>query len=156
MASEAENQTTKTASLEQILKQELAAAKQLTDILNREGTAIRERNASVLTAIAPEKLQALKSLEALEEKRLAHSTTEAAEPSTALNDGLGAMWDRVIDVIRVCDRKNQLNGIMLRLRQETVQRAIDLISNRDSGTLTYSPDGSTKSDKGPNNTWASA
>lgn len=140
-------------TLEDVLLRELETAKQLTDILNREGTAIRERDAEALSAIAPAKLDALKTLEALEQARITHAPADSDSPSNDRTDGL---WDRVIAVIRVCDRKNKLNGIMLRLRQETVKRAMDLMSDRDSSSVTYGSDGSTRSGTGPAGSWASA
>jgi len=142
--------------LEQILRAQLTAATSLTDILHRENVAIRERDGLLLTDLGSEKLAALQNLESLEQKRKLHvDSTSATTLAKSLTSNSSKLWDQVIAALKVCDQRNKLNGVMLQLRQEQVQRALDLISDRDTNSVTYAPDGSTKSGKGTVHTWAS-
>ncbi len=125
-------------SIDQVLKDQFVAAKHLTAILDQEASAIKNRDGLALSEISARKLDSLKALESLEQLRRRHS-----EASGEIDAGL-PLWKQLVEVIKVCDRKNQLNGVMLRLRRESIQRAMDLIADRDNATITYAPDGSTQ------------
>ena len=143
-------------SLATVLKKQLQAAKDLARVLDKEAAAIKQRDAQALNDIAPLKLDGLKTLEALEKARLAHTSNDAVPQKSLSGSPSDALWNQVIDVIRVCDRKNQLNGAMLALRQQHIQRAMDLITNRDTESVTYAPDGTTKLAHGAQSTSLSA
>ena len=143
-------------SLATVLRKQLQAAKDLARVLDKEAAAIKQRDAQALNDIAPLKLDGLKTLEALEEARLAHTSNDAVPQKSPSGSPSDALWNQVIDVIRVCDRKNQLNGAMLALRQQHIQRAMDLITNRDTESVTYAPDGTTKLAHGAQSTSLSA
>ena len=151
------NEPTKSSGeqrLREVLAGQLNAAHELARLLDREASAIRERDAQALNEITPEKLQQLQGLEALEAER--NHLDSFQQPSAADSPETSRLWQQVLDVIRVCDRKNQLNGAMLSLRQEHTQRALDLLADRDSTELVYSPDGSTTTSAGRFGTSVSA
>lgn len=137
-------------SLVETLEKQLQAAHDLARILDRECTAIKDRDADALNEIAPIKLDGLTRLEALERVRL--EFLQESEGEKNVPEGFERRWQQVIDVVRVCERKNQLNGAMLALRQAHVQRAMDLIADRDSSAVTYSPDGLTQLGSAHNST----
>lgn len=143
-------------SLEAVLDQQLQAAQNLARVLDKESAAIKNRDAEALNDIAPLKLEGLETLETLEKARLAFASDDAQQKKTAQGSPNDPLWNQVIDVIRVCDRKNQLNGAMLALRQQHIQRAMDLITNRDAESVTYAPDGSTIVASGQQSTSLSA
>ncbi len=139
------------STIEQVLRQQFEAATALARVLDDEAAAIKDRNADTLTALAPQKLAGLKRLEELESLRIKH-TSNGLRASVSEKE----LWDQVLQIIRVCHRKNQLNGVMLNLRRDHIQRAMDLITNRDVAAITYAPDGSTKSTAGQFSTSVSA
>ena len=146
-------------SIEELHQQQLDAAIRLSRVLDQEAKAIKDRDADALFTLAPQKLESLKQLEALEQARLEHSAIADAATNTAHelpSEPGGQLREKVVRMIEVCQRKNQLNGAMLRLRKDHVQRAMDLIAHRDAATITYAPDGSTKLAAGQFNTSVSA
>lgn len=129
-------------SIETVLQDQLNAADSLSKLLSEEAVAIRERNAEALTKIATEKLAALQHIDTLETQRRDWDSNRAAQDGLSTSED-NPLWSRVIESVAGCDRKNQLNGVMLRLRQESTRRALDLISGKDSATTTYTPNGFT-------------
>lgn len=148
--------SSKAVPVEQIYQQQLEAAIALARVLDLEAEAIKNRDAEALTELAPEKIAGLKQLEALEQSRLQqHTESENSLPVTSPFAG-GHLREKMLRMVGVCQRKNQLNGVMLQLRQEHIQRAMDLIADRDSAAITYMPDGTTKLASGKSNTSVSA
>jgi len=141
--------------LRSVLAGQLTAAHELARLLDREACAIRDRDAEVLTDLASEKLQQLQGLETLEAQRNQFESDQG-DSAPGSNGETSRLWQQVLDVIRVCDRKNQLNGAMLSLRQEHIQRALDLMADRDSAQMVYAPDGSTMTGSGRFGTSVSA
>ena len=133
------------SKLDDILREQLEAARALLAILNREHEAIRSRDARALNVITPEKLEGTKALETLDEKRraldLAHAPADSFAASANSASENSSIWAQIIDVIRLCDRKNQLNGVMLELRKEQVHRALELIAGANNETTTYTSSG---------------
>ena len=141
--------------LHDVLAGQLNAAQELARLLDREAAAIRDRDAEALAEIAPEKLKQVQGLEALETQRNQFETDQVYLAPHS-NSETGRLWQQVLEVIQVCDRKNQVNGAMLSLRQEHIQRALDLLADRDSAQIVYAPDGSTKTSSGRFGTSVSA
>ena len=140
--------TTTQSALENTLKGQLDEIQTLLEVLDKEHVAIKNRDADSLMALASEKLEAMKVLEALETLRLNHSN-ELSPENTVL-------WNKVLDIARVCEKKNQLNGIMLNLRQDQITRVMNLLTNRDAESMTYAQDGSTLTAAGQNRASVSA
>ena len=138
-------------TIDQILREQIDAATTLVRVLDREAAAIKARDAEALTALAPEKLEGLQRLEALEQSK-EQTTSNAASGSASDNK----LWEHMLQIVGECSRKNQLNGVMLSLRQEHIQRAMDLIANRDTAAMVYAPDGSTQGTAGHFSTSVSA
>lgn len=129
-----DNMTTQ-STFEKTLRAQLSEIQTLLKVLDREQEALKNRDADALMTLASEKLEAMKVLEALEAMRQNHG--DELSPENTL------IWNKVLDIVRVCEKKNQLNGIMLNLRQEQISRVMNLITNRDAETMTYAQDGST-------------
>ena len=140
--------TTTQSALENTLKGQFDEIQTLLEVLDKEHVAIKNRDADSLMALASEKLEAMKVLEALETLRLNHSN-ELSPENTVL-------WNKVLDIARVCEKKNQLNGIMLNLRQDQITRVMNLLTNRDAESMTYAQDGSTLTAAGQNRASVSA
>ena len=140
--------TTTQSALENTLKGQFDKIQTLLEVLDKEHVAIKNRDADSLMALASEKLEAMKVLEALETIRLNHSN-ELSPENTVL-------WNKVLDIARVCEKKNQLNGIMLNLRQDQITRVMNLLTNRDAESMTYAQDGSTLTAAGQNRASVSA
>ena len=140
--------TTAQSALENTLKGQFDEIQTLLEVLDKEHVAIKNRDADSLMALASEKLEAMKVLEALETLRLNHSN-ELSPENTVL-------WNKVLDIARVCEKKNQLNGIMLNLRQDQITRVMNLLTNRDAESMTYAQDGSTLTAAGQNRASVSA
>ena len=140
--------TTTQSALENTLKGQFDKIQTLLEVLDKEHVAIKNRDADSLMALASEKLEAMKVLEALETLRLNHSN-ELSPENTVL-------WNKVLDIARVCEKKNQLNGIMLNLRQDQITRVMNLLTNRDAESMTYAQDGSTLTAAGQNRASVSA
>ena len=140
--------TTTQSALENTLKGQFDNIQTLLEVLDKEHVAIKNRDADSLMALASEKLEAMKVLEALETIRLNHSN-ELSPENTVL-------WNKVLDIARVCEKKNQLNGIMLNLRQDQITRVMNLLTNRDAESMTYAQDGSTLTAAGQNRASVSA
>ncbi len=140
--------TTTQSALENTLKGQFDEIQTLLEVLDKEHVAIKNRDADSLMALASEKLEAMKVLEALETIRLNHSN-ELSPENTVL-------WNKVLDIARVCEKKNQLNGIMLNLRQDQITRVMNLLTNRDAESMTYAQDGSTLTAAGQNRASVSA
>ena len=133
------------SEVDDILREQLEAARALLAILNREYEAIRSRDAKALSIITPEKLEGTKSLEALDEKRraldLAQAPADSLTKSANSSSENSSVFAQIIDVVRLCDRKNQLNGVMLELRKEQIHRALELIAGANNETTTYTASG---------------
>ena len=140
--------TTTQSALENTLKGQFDEIQTLLEVLDKEHVAIKNRDADSLMALASEKLEAMKVLEELETIRLNHSN-ELSPENTVL-------WNKVLDIARVCEKKNQLNGIMLNLRQDQITRVMNLLTNRDAESMTYAQDGSTLTAAGQNRASVSA
>ena len=133
------------SKLDDILGKQLGAARALLAILNREYEAIRSRDAKALSVVTSEKLEGTRALEVLDEERRALDVAYAAADSrsarvNSLSES-SSIWAQIIDIVRLCDRKNQLNGVMLELRKEQVHRALELIAGANNETTTYTSSG---------------
>lgn len=117
------------------LSEILDNTRQMLALLAAERRALSDNDIEALDEAGVEKTRLAASLERLDQVRtdlVCQHQAEHQRPPTmdALvdeSDGLKGLWHAVRDAVSDCDRLNQINGAALRVRRESVSRALSLL-----------------------------
>jgi len=144
---------TSTQQLQSILQAELEAASQLLSLLKGERDALTESNADVMNDMSAKKQPLLVSLEQLGRQR--EAVLQAAGFSSG-KDGLEAFVenqterDAVIlntvlnslrEAAQACRDNNQINGGIVNVNRQYLQKAMSILRGRDVNPSSYGPGG---------------
>lgn len=141
--------------LDALLTQGVREACLLESALERESTALAERDLDGLNRAVAEKHQLVHSLE-----RITRRQTDLLEGAGFAADGPGMehclrawdhqglmrpLWERLQDVMGRCRRLNQINGGVVESQRRGTEQAIHILRGEDAHTELYDPSGRTVS-----------
>ena len=144
---------TSTQQLQSILQAELDAASQLLGLLKGERDALTESNADVMNEMSAKKQPLLVLLEQLGRQR--EAVLQAAGFSSG-KDGLEAFIENqterdalvlntVLNSLReaaqACRDNNQINGGIVNVNRQYLQKAMSILRGRDVNPSSYGPGG---------------
>lgn len=138
-------------SLRKLLEPQLAASRQLTELLRDETLALESGRADDLDRITALKPRLLAEIEQLVAEQSALLATAGFEASAAGlrqalqwcdNSGaLGAMQDQLAEHLSHCSEQNSRNGVLVQFRIGFVRRALHSIRGSEFTDQTYGRDG---------------
>jgi flagellar biosynthesis protein FlgN len=141
--------------LDALLHQAVREACLLEAALERESTALADRDLEGLNRAVAEKHQLVRSLERIthDQTALLRSAGFAADApgmEACLRDwdAEGLMrpaWNRLQDVMERCRRLNQINGGVVETQRRQTEQAIHILRGEDPRTELYDPSGHTVS-----------
>ncbi len=122
----------------QLLDQEISALETVMQALDAEYAALEARDAEALVAASQLKLKCIEtaSLVSAERARL----LPAAGDTTA-TAGTGARWQQLATLASDCKKKNERNGMLIRLQQKYVEEALAVVRNSDPDQKLYGAKG---------------
>jgi flagellar biosynthesis/type III secretory pathway chaperone len=121
-----------TRRLEDLLDREIDAARLLASILAAERTALTGTSTEAVQTMAAEKVQLLRTIEALEDERRAQGAT-AGQALPA--------WRTLLELMTGCRAANEVNGYIINLRRGQIKQLLDVV--RGGAAITYGPQGKT-------------
>lgn len=135
--------------LAMLLAKGLAAAERLEELLSEERKALESEDLAAIEQLALAKKGELLTLEDLERERVNLLKTRAETPDSAAidaiareatgNGSLGQAWQDYLAAAGRCQRANQTNGAIIRLRQQQIARVLTALSG--DRPATYGPNG---------------
>ncbi len=149
--------TATAARLKENLSEILSNTQAMLDVLGDERRALAANDAEALDAAGVRKLELAERLEQLDRTRtdlVCRHQAEHQRPQTMASllqasdeDGdLSQLWAAVQDSVRNCGRLNQINGTAVRVRRESVARALGLLQGAPAAMAPlYNDAGNTES-----------
>lgn len=130
-------------------------ARALLQILDAEHDALANGDLAAMDSTAASKIAALAELEQLKASEVglladlpfANSDTPL-EQALLWCDDSGAVrkvFDDLRQCMMACERRNHRNGILVQQRLNFVRRAVDILHAAHADTMTYGPDGMSRS-----------
>lgn len=145
--------TTSSKQLHSILQAEQHISAQLLEIMKAERTALIEADTDVINSMSDKKQPLVLQLEQLGRQREAVLQVEGFTPD---KDGLSAYIDnqsaqdaaalnailnQVKNTARACRENNQINGGIVNVNRQHIQRAMNIFRGRDANPSSYGPGG---------------
>jgi len=144
-------------TISNLLDEELAMAKSMYGLLEREYEALTDGDPEVITATSKKKLEQLQEMEQhlaqvnlfLLELGLTADTrgAEHAIAMTGPDQTLQSKWDELRSMEIKLQRQNEINGGIITIGQRRVKQALDILSGKAGLTGTYSQEGEAKFSK---------
>lgn len=123
----------------ELLGREITAAEQLVDVLAAERAALTGDHPQAVVEKAADKVKLLGSLEEMEGER------RALWPPSQDAAGIGGLvadrWHTLMALIARCRGANEVNGHVIRIRQNQTRQLFDIL--RGGAAETYGPQGKT-------------
>ncbi len=145
--------TTSAKQLHSILQAEQHISSQLLDIMKAERTALIASDTDVMNSMSEKKQPLVLQLEQLSRQRDALLQVEGFTPD---KDGLAAYIDnqtpqdtatlntilgQLKNTARACRENNQINGGIVNVNRQHLQRAMNIFRGRDANPSSYGPGG---------------
>jgi flagellar biosynthesis/type III secretory pathway chaperone len=92
--------------------------------LEQENQALLDGNTDGLNQVGAEKVRLMESLESLERER--RLMAQLPEGALAGQSDQGH-WQRLLDLMEECRRRNERNGVLVNLRREQVDQALRVL-----------------------------
>jgi flagellar biosynthesis/type III secretory pathway chaperone len=131
--------------LEDLLDREIEAARQLSNALSAERTALTGDVAATVHETAAEKVRLLGVIEELETERRSLWGACQTDTQEVAVSGLGAAvagrWRALLELMAGCRGANEVNGHIIHIRQNQIRQLIDIV--RGGAPVTYGPQGKT-------------
>jgi flagellar biosynthesis/type III secretory pathway chaperone len=131
--------------LEDLLDREIEAARQLSNALSAERTALTGDVPAEVHATAAEKVRLLGDIEELETERRslwgAALTSSQEITASGLGATVAARWRALLELMAGCRTANEVNGHIIHIRQNQIRQLIDIV--RGGAPVTYGPQGKT-------------
>ena len=123
-----------------LLQQEAAVVKALQAVLKREHQALGKRDAAAITTASAEKEPLLGQLEQLAKQRnqilqqVGLGIDKPGFEAFIESDGSGLLrkfWGVLEELLRECQKQNQVNGILLESGKQVTQQAVSILTGRE-------------------------
>ena len=108
------------SQIDAVVQEQIRCAEAMLAALDRENQALLEGNTDGLNVVGAEKVKLMESLETLErERRLMAQVpnSDTAQPH----------WQRLLELMEECRRRNERNGALVNLRREQVDQALKVL-----------------------------
>jgi flagellar biosynthesis/type III secretory pathway chaperone len=125
--------------LEDLLDREIELARALAATLAAEKSALTGDSPQAVEQQAAEKIRVLATIEKLEEER---RTLCASPNSPGIAATVIERWRALMELMAGCRTANEINGHIIRVRQNQVRQLIDIVRGAPAAT-TYDPHGKT-------------
>ena len=109
-----------TNQMNAVVAEQIRCAEAMLAALDRENQALLDGNTDGLNLVGAEKIQLMESLESLERERRLMAQVPAV--------GAGQPhWQRLLELMEECRRRNERNGALVNLRREQVDQALKVL-----------------------------
>jgi flagellar biosynthesis/type III secretory pathway chaperone len=125
--------------LEDLLDREIDVAHSLAATLAAEKSALAGDTPGSVELKAAEKINLFSAIEALERERRALCEDPNA---TGVAAGVAGRWRTLMTLMGRCRAANEVNGHIIRVRQNQVRQLIDIVRGKPAA-ITYDPNGKT-------------
>jgi flagellar biosynthesis/type III secretory pathway chaperone len=132
--------------LEELLDQEIEAARALESVLAAERSALTGSSPAAVEECAARKVELLSAIEKLEEERRALALAAdqplpgtRATPGARVAASIAERWDRLMQLMSGCRSSNEVNGYIIHTRHGQIQKLLAVV--RGASPLTYNPQG---------------
>ncbi len=135
--------TNNQAHKENLIAEELKAARSLHSLLKKEHDALNnlKTSAAEIACLAAEKEQQLNTLEKASQNRMAQLSPSDPE---LLTEPLKSAWLQLQVLAQDCQQQNQLNGIIINSTKNYVEKATAILLGKEPSTgLQYGSSGKT-------------
>lgn len=143
-------------ALRENIQESIQNALELRRLLEEERDALERKDTISLSDTAVQKQLCVNELEALDKARTRISKScgfgvnpdEIAKLAARCNDSelLIQSWDHFLQVAQECSDMNSGNGAIIRVRQQQIKGAINLLRDGSTETDTYGPNGQSRED----------
>ena len=103
------------------MQEQIRCAEAMLAALDRENQALLDGNTDGLNLVGAEKVQLMESLESLERER--RLMAQVPDGGTAGQ----SHWQRLLELMEECRRRNERNGALVNLRREQVDQALNVL-----------------------------
>lgn len=145
------------STIAELLRQEIACARELVHSLDQEYAALVQRDVTLLDTIVPEKRKAVAALESLGRRRetlLAGQDPPAKTAGTPSNNGedgnpfngeahLTGLWNELRSLAQQCRDKNRINGSIVEVGYRQSRQALDILHGVTASSELYDRTGRT-------------
>ncbi len=135
-----------TLSLEPVLEASIEAMQQLLQLLKYETEMLKNNDIEGLEKITGDKTRLAEKIERLEQQRIVVVKQQNADPAEPrqwlINATLQKQWQKLRNVSEQAQRQNQVNGLVINGRRNSIQTQIEILCNaRPATDLVYSANG---------------